>query len=257
MERVIFQQQLSSLSFVLYCGSISQVQVMCVACSVKLWISVWHLPSVIMPEREKVCKRRDCNEAANGKREKMDIFISCLCLPCQRKYEFFRGTHLSFCQSLRPWRDWVFKTNPTSGNLYHCVAPTPAPPPSHVPSHLSDGAQQLPIGEDDDYEGHDEAEDKQADDVGYAVGSLGRPFDRAGGARTLQAIAAPAEEGRQGPDQGVDPGQYDAQWGLTVVRSVSLGRGHHGAVALIGEDGQGDQRHDAWGVERTNTYYTQ
>lgn len=91
--------------------------------------------------------------------------------------------------------------------------------PSPVPilPHLSDGTQQLPVAAYDHQEGHDEAEDKQADDVRDVVRCLGRPVDRAGCPRTLGTIAAPAKEWWHGPDEGVDPGQGDAQGDLTVI----------------------------------------
>lgn len=117
--------------------------------------------------------------------------------------------------------------------------------------HLSDGAQQLPVAEHDDQEGHDEAEDEQADDVGDVVRRLGLPVDGAGGPGALGAVAAPAEERRHGPGEGVEPGQCDAQGDLHVVGGVGLGGGHHGAVALVGEDGEGDEGHDACGGDRT------
>lgn len=84
-------------------------------------------------------------------------------------------------------------------------------------THLPDGAQQLPIAEHDHQEGHNEAEHKQADDVGYVIGCLGGPVDRAGCPRTLWAVAAPAKERRHSPDEGVEPGQGDAQRDLTVI----------------------------------------
>ncbi len=120
--------------------------------------------------------------------------------------------------------------------------------------HLPDGAQQLPIAEHDHQERYDEAEDKQADEVRDVIRRLGRPVDRAGGPGALGPIAAPAKEWRQRPDEGVDPGQGDAQGDLTVVGRVGLGGGHHGAVALIGKDSQGDQGHDAYKVDRAHTY---
>lgn len=123
-------------------------------------------------------------------------------------------------------------------------------------AYLSDGAQQLPVAEHDHQERHDQAEDEQADDVGDAVGRLGRPVDRTGGPRTLRAVAAPAEERRHRPDQRVDPGQGDAQARLAVVGRVGLGRGHHGAVALEGQDRQRDQGHDSCEAERTRTRLT-
>lgn len=120
--------------------------------------------------------------------------------------------------------------------------------------YLSDGAQQLPIAEHNHQERHDEAEDKQADDVRYVIRRLGRPVDRAGGPGTLWAVAAPAKEWWQGPEEGVYPGQGDSQGDLTVVGGVRLSGGHHGAVTLVGEDGQGDQGHDAYMVDRAHTH---
>lgn len=112
-------------------------------------------------------------------------------------------------------------------------------------THLSDGTQQLPVREHDHQEWHDEAEDKQADDVRYVIRRLGLPVDRAGCPGSLGAVLAPTEERWHGPDEGVDPGQGDTQGDLTVVGGVCLSGGHHGAVALIGEDSQGDEGHNA------------
>lgn len=120
-----------------------------------------------------------------------------------------------------------------------------------MPAHLSDGAQQLPVAEHDHQEWHDQAEDEQADDVGDTVGRLGCPVDGAGCPRTLRAVAAPAEERRDGPGQRVEPGQADAQAHLAVVGRVGLGWRHHGAVALEGQDGQRDEGHDPCRAERT------
>lgn len=90
--------------------------------------------------------------------------------------------------------------------------------PTPVLPHLSDGAQQLPIAEYDHQEWHNEAEDEQTDDVRYVIRCLGRPVHRAGCPWTLWAVAAPAKEWWHGPDEGVDPGQGDAQGDLTVIR---------------------------------------
>lgn len=111
-------------------------------------------------------------------------------------------------------------------------------------TYLSNGTEQLPVAEDDDQERHDQAEDEQADDVRNVVGCLGCPVHGAGCAGTLWAIAAPAEQRRYGPDEGVDPGQDDAQRDFAVVGRVGLSRRHHGAVALKRQDGQGNQGHD-------------
>lgn len=122
--------------------------------------------------------------------------------------------------------------------------------------HLSDGAQQLPVAEHDHQERHDQAEDKQADYIRNVIRRLGLPVDGAGCPRTLWAVAAPAKERWHGPDEGVDPGQGDAQGDLAVIGRVCLSGGHHGAVALVGQHGQGDQGHDAYsrGVAHTDTH---
>lgn len=122
---------------------------------------------------------------------------------------------------------------------------------SGILTHLSDGVQQFSIAEDDHQEGHDQAEDEQADDVRYIICCLGCPVHRAGGPRTLWTISAPAKERRQGPYEGVDPRQHDAQRDLSVVGGICLSGGHHSAVALIGEDSQGDQGNDAYSVDKT------
>jgi len=41
-----------------------------------------------------------------------------------------------------------------------------------------------------------------------------------------------------------------------VIGGVCLSGGHHGTVALIGEDGQGDQGHDAYSVYRKQRQLT-
>lgn len=111
--------------------------------------------------------------------------------------------------------------------------------------YLSDGAQQLPVAEHDGEERHDEAENKQADYVRDVIRCLWRPVHWAGGPGPFGAVVAPAKERWQGPEEGVDPGQRDAQGNFTVVGGIRLGGGHHGAVALIGEDSEGDEGHDA------------
>lgn len=111
--------------------------------------------------------------------------------------------------------------------------------------HLFDSVKQLPIRVDNDEEWEDEAEDKEADDVGDIVGRLGRPVHWAGGSGPLGSIATPTEERRQSPDDGVDPGQHNSRCNFPVVGGVRLGRTHHRTVALIGKYSQGDEWHNA------------
>lgn len=105
--------------------------------------------------------------------------------------------------------------------------------------------QQSAVTADDDEEWKDEAEDEEANDVGDVVGRLGRPVDRAGGPGPLESVATPAEEWRQSPDEGVDPGERNSQRNFPVVGDVRLAWTLHGTVALIGKHSQGDERHNA------------
>lgn len=65
---------------------------------------------------------------------------------------------------------------------------------------------------------------------------------------------APAKERRHSPQEGISPRQDDAQGDFAVVGGVCLSGGHHGAVALIGENSQGDQGNDAYRVKRTQRF---
>lgn len=112
-------------------------------------------------------------------------------------------------------------------------------------SHLSDGVQQLAVGVEDDAEWQDQAEGEQADDVGDVVGRLGPPVHRAGGAGTLGPVFAPAQQRRYSPDHRIEPGEADPSQRWAVVSAVSYSGRHHGAVTLVGQNGEGNQRDDA------------
>lgn len=105
--------------------------------------------------------------------------------------------------------------------------------------------QQFAVGVEDDAEGQQQAEGKQADDVGDVVGRLGPPVHRAGGAGTLGPVAAPAQQRRHGPGQRVEPGEADPSQHWPVVSVAGHGGRHHSEVTLVGQDGEGDQRDDA------------
>lgn len=113
-------------------------------------------------------------------------------------------------------------------------------------SHLSDGVQQLAVGEEDDTERQNQAEGEQADDVGDVIGRLGSPIHRASGAGTLRPVFAPAQQRRYGPGHRVEPGEADPAQRRAVLSAAGNGGRNHGAVTLIGENGEGNQRHDAW-----------
>lgn len=112
-------------------------------------------------------------------------------------------------------------------------------------SDLSDGVQKLAVGVEDDAEWQDQAEGKQADDVGDIVWRLGLPVNRAGGAGTLGSILAPAQQWGNSPGHRVEPGEADPSQCRAVVPAVGHSGRHHGAVALIRQNGQGYQRDDA------------
>lgn len=117
--------------------------------------------------------------------------------------------------------------------------------PCKTESHLSDGVQQLAVGVEDDTEWQKQAEDEQADDVGDVIGRLGPPIHRASGAGTLRPVFAPAQQWRHGPGHRVEPGEADPSQRWAVLSAAGNGGRNHGAVTLIGENGEGNQRHNA------------
>lgn len=111
--------------------------------------------------------------------------------------------------------------------------------------HLSDGVQQLAVGVENDTERQHQAEGEQADDVGDVVRRLALPVHRAGGAGTLRSVPAPAQQRGYGPGHRVEPGEADPSQHRAVLPAVGdVGR-HHGAVTLVGEDGEGDHGDEA------------
>lgn len=113
--------------------------------------------------------------------------------------------------------------------------------------HLSDGVEQPAIGVDDDTKRQDQAEGEQANDVGDIVGRLGPPVDRAGGSGSLWAVFAPADQRRNSPGNRVEPGEADPSDCRAEVSTIGQGGRHHGAVTLVGQNGQGYEGDDAWG----------
>lgn len=101
--------------------------------------------------------------------------------------------------------------------------------------------QQLAVGVEDDAERQNEAEGEQADDVRDIVWRTCPPVNRAGGAGTLRTISAPAQQRRHGPGHGVKPGEADPCQRWAEVSTVCSSRRHHGAVALVGQNSQGDE----------------
>ena len=107
--------------------------------------------------------------------------------------------------------------------------------------------QQLAVRVEDDTERQNQAEGEQANDVGDIVWCLGLPVDRAGGAGTLGPVFAPAQQRRDSPGHGVEPGEADPSQRWAEVSAVGYSGCHHGAVTLVGQNGQGNQGNNAWG----------
>lgn len=105
--------------------------------------------------------------------------------------------------------------------------------------------QQLAVGVQDDEEGQEQAECEQADDVGDVVGRLRPPVHRAGGAGALGPVPAPAQQRRYSPGHGVEPGEADPAEHRAVLPAAGYSGRHHGAVTLVGQNGEGNQRDDA------------
>lgn len=105
--------------------------------------------------------------------------------------------------------------------------------------------QQLAVRVEDHAERQDQAEGEQADDVGDIVWRLGPPVHRAGGAGTLGPVSAPAQQRRYSPGHRVEPGEADPSQRRAVLSAVGYGGRHHGAVTLIGQNGEGYEGDDA------------
>lgn len=71
------------------------------------------------------------------------------------------------------------------------------------------------------------------------------PLDRTRGPGSFGPVAAPAQQGRRGPEEGVEPGASHAKAGLSEVGDVDPRGLQHSSTTLVGEDGQGDQGHDS------------
>lgn len=112
-------------------------------------------------------------------------------------------------------------------------------------THPPDGHQDATVGVDHEQEWQQEAEDEEAHHVGDTGWRALVPLYRAGGTGALQAIAAPAQERRHGPQQGIEPGAGYTQPGLAEVGQIGLGATQHGGVALVRQHGQRHQGHDA------------
>ena len=110
-------------------------------------------------------------------------------------------------------------------------------------THLFDGVQQPSVAVDHDQDRDPQTENEQTDDVRVRTGRVLGPADRAAGPSPLQTVTAPAQQGRYRPEQGVQPGSPHSQQGLPEVRGPLVAH-HQGAVAVVGQDGQRDQRHD-------------
>lgn len=107
--------------------------------------------------------------------------------------------------------------------------------------YLFDGPQQPAVAVDHHQHRDPQAENEEADDVGVGLGRPQGPGHGAAGSRPLYAVAAPAQQRGHGPEERVEPSAPHSQQGLAVVYPLFVVHGE-GAVAIVGEDYQRDQR---------------
>lgn len=119
-----------------------------------------------------------------------------------------------------------------------------AAPWEQAGAYLFDGVQEAPVAVHHHRHGDNQAEDEETDDVGGGLSWLWGPAYRTACACTFHPITAPAEQGWHGPDQGINPRATHGQQSLAEIVAALVAQGE-GAVALIGQHGQGDQGHDA------------
>lgn len=111
--------------------------------------------------------------------------------------------------------------------------------------HPSNCHQDSAVRVHHDQERQHQAEDEEAQHIRDAGWRTEVPLDRARGPGSFGPVAAPAQQGGRGPEEGVDPGASHTKPGLPEVGDVDLRGLQHGGATLIGEDGQGDQGHDS------------
>lgn len=97
-----------------------------------------------------------------------------------------------------------------------------------------------------------QAEDEETDDVGRGLCWLWGPAHWTACACTFYPIAAPSEQRQHAPEQGINPGAPNSQQSLAVIIAALVAQGE-GAVALVGQQSQRHQWHDACN-ETNNTH---
>ena len=116
------------------------------------------------------------------------------------------------------------------------------------------GPQQPPVGRQYEGEGHGEAQAQVAQDVGDGAGVPAVPVRGAGRPHALQLVAAPAEEGRQVPAQGPEPGEAHADRRvLRLEGEMAQGPADH-KHPLHGYQGHRAQGRDACARKHTHTH---
>lgn len=94
--------------------------------------------------------------------------------------------------------------------------------------------QQPAIAVDHHQHRQTQAENEEADDVGVWLGWPSCPRHRATSSCALCSIAAPAQQGGHGPEQGIEPGTPNSEQWLAVVWTLLVVH-RQCAVAVIGE----------------------
>lgn len=114
-----------------------------------------------------------------------------------------------------------------------------------MPAHPSDCHQDSAVRVHHHHEGQQQTEDEETQYIRDVVWRTEVPLDRAHGPGSFGPVAAPAEQGGQGPEERVEPGAPHAEPGFPEIGGINLGGLQHDGVTLVGEDGQGHQGHDS------------
>lgn len=104
------------------------------------------------------------------------------------------------------------------------------------------GVQDVAIAIRYDSHGHKEAPQQEEEDEGGVVGVLGGPVQRAAQLVDLQRVAVPAQQGRPGPCDGVQPDVGNGPPGPGEVNNLGV---HHPNVPLVRQGGESHDGHDA------------
>lgn len=115
-----------------------------------------------------------------------------------------------------------------------------------VRTHPPDCHKDPSIGVNHEKQGQHQTEDEKTEYIWDAGRWAKVPLHRACCSWSLGPIAAPTQERREGPEEGIKPGPTHTEPSFLEVRDVNAGRMQHGGVTLVREDRKGHQGHNSF-----------